>query len=68
MYDQMSLFFDQIFWKLQCGFRKVFSVEQCLIHMIEKWRKYLDTGGHGKALLTSPKLLIVWIINYYVQN
>ena len=52
MYDQMYPFFDQIFSKLQCGFRKGFSAEQCLIHMIEKWRTYLDAGGHGSALLT----------------
>ena len=51
MYDQMCHFFDQIFSKLQCGFRKGFSAEQCLIHMIEKWWTYLDTGGHGSALL-----------------
>ena len=43
---------DQIFSKLQCGFRKGFSAEQCLIYMIEKWRTYLDTGGHDSALLT----------------
>ena len=52
MYDQMYPFFDQIFSKLQCSFRKGFSAEQCLIYTIEKWRKYLDTGGHGSALLT----------------
>ena len=52
MYDQMYPFFDQIFSKLQCGFRKGFSAEQCLIHMIEKCRKYRHTGGHGSALLT----------------
>ena len=52
MYDQMYHFLSQIFSKMQCGFRKGFRVEQCLIHIIEKWRKYLDTGGHGSALLT----------------
>ena len=36
IYDQMYPFFDQIFSKLQCGFRKGFSAEQCLIHVIEK--------------------------------
>ena len=51
MYDQMYPFFDQIFQKLQGGFRKGFSAEQCLMHMIKKWWTYLDTGGHGSALL-----------------
>ena len=44
--------FDQIFSKLQFGFRKCFNAEHCLIHTIEKWWKYLDTGCHGSALLT----------------
>ena len=35
MYDQMPPFFDQIISKLQRGFRKLFSAEQCLIHMIK---------------------------------
>ena len=44
-------FFNKIFSKLQFGFRKGFNAEQCLIHIIDKWRKYLDTGGYGSALL-----------------
>ena len=38
MYDQMYPFFDQFFSKLQCGFCKGFSAEQCLIHMTQKWQ------------------------------
>jgi len=49
MYDP---FFNTMFSSSQCGFRKGFNAEQCLIHMVEKWRKHLDTGGHGVALLT----------------
>ena len=52
MSDQMYPFFDEIFSTLQCGFWNDFSAEQCLIHIIEKWWKNLDTGGHGSALLT----------------
>ena len=60
----MYPFFDQIFSKLQCGFRKGFRTEQCLINMIEKWGTYLDTGGHGSALHTdSPRFLIISITN-----
>ena len=47
MYNQMCPFFDQIFSKLQCGFPEGFKAEQCLIDMIEKWQKYLDTDGHS---------------------
>ena len=38
--------------KLQCGFRKGFSAQHCLIYMIEKWKKSLDNKGAAGVLLT----------------
>lgn len=35
----------------QSGFCKSFNAEHCLMHIIEKWWKYLDAGGHGSTLL-----------------
>ena len=37
--------------KIKMRFRKGFNTHQCLIYIIEKWGKYLNTGGHGTALL-----------------
>ena len=52
MYDQMYKFFDQTFSNFQCGFRKEFSTQNCLLYMIENWKESLDQGGHYGALLT----------------
>ena len=52
LYDQMSEFFDNIFSKYQCGFRKGYSAQHCLLVMIEKWKKVVDNGGAFGALLT----------------
>ena len=52
MYMQVSDFFENILSKYQCGFRKGFSSQHCLLVMIEKWRKSLDKGGSFGALLT----------------
>ena len=52
MHKQMSDFFENVLSKYQCGFRKGFSSQQCLVAMIEKWRKTLDNGGSFGALLT----------------
>ena len=52
LYDQMSEFFDNIFSKYQCGFRKSYSAQHCLLVMIEKWKKVVDNGGAFGALLT----------------
>ena len=52
MYDRMYKYFDQIFPKFQCGFRKRFSTQNCLLYMIENWKEFLDQGGHYGALLT----------------
>ena len=52
MYKQISDYFENILSKYQCGFRKGFSSQHCLLVMIEKWRKSLDKGGSFGALLT----------------
>ena len=35
---QLSNHFDNIFSKFQCGFRKGFSAQHCLLLMIDKWK------------------------------
>ena len=56
LYTQFYVYFDVIFSRNQCGFRKGFSVVNCLLPMIEKWRESLDQGGAYGALLTDlPK-------------
>ena len=37
---------------IQCGFRKGFNAQHCLIYMIEKWKRSLDKKGEAGALLT----------------
>ena len=73
MYDQISIYFDDILSKYQCGFRKGFGTQQCLVAMTEKWRKYLDKGGSCGALLTDlskafdclvPELLVAKLHAY----
>ena len=48
----MKNYFEDHFSKYQCGFRKGFSVANCLLPMIEKWGESLDQGGAYGALLT----------------
>lgn len=52
LYKQIEAFFQPIFNKQQCGFRRGFSTQQCLIAMIEKCKKSLDNKGSYAALLT----------------
>ena len=52
LYKQISSFFDNFFSKYQCGFRKGFSSQHCLLAMLEKWKKCLDAGGSCGAMLT----------------
>ena len=53
MYKKLYDYFDVIFSRNQCGFRKRFSVVNCLFPMIEKWEEFLDQGGAYGALLTN---------------
>ena len=52
IYNQLSKFFENILTKFQCGFRKGFSAQDCLLVMIEKWKRMLENGGICGALLT----------------
>ena len=47
-----TYFFEDVFSKYQCGFRKDYSAQHCLLIMIEKWKKIVDCGGVFGALLT----------------
>ena len=52
MYNQIYPYFQTTFSKFQCGFRKGFNAQHCLLAMVEKWRKTLDEGGETSAVLT----------------
>ena len=52
MFQQMSNIFENIFTKYQCGFRKGFSTQQCLLAMLEKWKRSVDNSKMFGALLT----------------
>ena len=51
MYEQFSPYFDSVFSKFQCVFRKGFNAQHCLLTMVEKWRKILDEEGETGAVL-----------------
>ena len=38
--------------KYQCGFRRGYNAQHCLITLIEKWKRSFDNGGAFGALLT----------------
>ena len=52
MQNQMYLYLNQIFSRYQCGLRKGYNAQHCLMAMIEKWNKFHDIGRHASALLT----------------
>ena len=52
MSKQMSSFFDDIFSIYQYGFRKGFISQQCLLALLEKWKRSIDRGKVFGDLLT----------------
>ena len=48
----MATFMDKYFSKFQCGFRKDYRTQQCLIALIEKWKSAVDSGKSFGTLLT----------------
>ena len=47
MFEQMSQFFENIFSKYQREFPKGFSTKQCLLAMLEKWKRSADNSMFG---------------------
>ena len=52
MQNSIYPYLNKIFSKYQRGFPKGFNVQYCLLEMIEKWGKPLDSGGQAAAVLT----------------
>ena len=52
MAEQPNKYFEHKLSIFQCGFRKGFNTQHCLIYMIEKWKRSLDKKGEAGALLT----------------
>ena len=52
MFAQMSSFFENVFSKQQYGFRRGYSIQECLLALLEKWKRALDSGQMFGALLT----------------
>ena len=46
------LAFCLIYLKYQCGFRKGFNAQHCLVSMIGKWKESVDNGAGFGALMT----------------
>ena len=49
--NQLSAFFEEIFSKFQCGFRKGYSTKHCLLMRLESWKDVLDKDKAFGALV-----------------
>ena len=74
MFKHMSCYFEEHFLsKYQCGFRKGFSAQHCLMALLEKWKTCVDQKQICGALLTDlskafdclPHDLIIAKLNAY---
>ena len=51
-YYQINHFIENRLSKFQCGFRKGYSAQHCLILMVEKWKKAMDKKNCAGALMS----------------
>ena len=52
LFEQMSVFFENFLSSQQCGSRKGYSTQHCLLNLLEKWKNCVDKGKVSGALLT----------------
>ena len=76
IYNQLYEYFDNTLFPSQCGFRKDYSAQHCLLVMIEKFNEAIDRDYEFCALLTdlskgfdciNHPLLIAKLYNYGVS-
>ena len=60
----MSKYVKPFFSKFQCGFRKGFSAQQCLLSMLEQWKSAADNHKRFGALLTDLSKAFNWISHH----
>ena len=66
----MSAFFEDIFNKQQCRFHKGYNTQQCLLQMLEKWKRSVDDAlltGLFKAFDYLDHELLIAKVNAYGQ-
>ena len=44
IFRQISNYMESFFLKYQCGFRKGYITQHCLLFMLEKWKRAVDNG------------------------
>ena len=70
MSKQLSTFFKNILSKFQCGFRKGYSTQHCLLIILAKWELTVDNNEAFGALLTDRICIQLrsCILMVYYQN
>ena len=67
--NQINDYFHPLFSKFQCGFRKEFNAQHCLLELIEECGEVLDKRVYpGVLLIICQKLSIGLIMNFYLQS
>ena len=52
LFKQISNLMEPFFSKQQCGFRQGYSMQYCLLSMLEKWKSAVDKRKYFGAVLT----------------
>ena len=77
LYNELSNYSEDTFSDYQFGFRKGISSQQCLIILIETWKKHIDNKESFRALLTdlskafdciNHELLLAKLHGYGIDN
>ena len=52
LFKQITMLIDSLLSKFQCGLRKGYGAQHCLLAMVEHWKSAVDKGKIFGALLT----------------
>ena len=61
LFEQISVYFHKFLSDQQCGFRKGYSTQHCLLNLLEKWKNSIDKGKVFGGLLTDLSKAFDWL-------
>ena len=68
LFKQMSVYFSKFLSDQQCGFQKEYTMQHCVLNLLEKWKNSFDKDKYLELYLQISQRGFVSIMSYLLQN
>ena len=68
LFKQMSVYFYKFLSDQQCGFQKGYTIQHCVLNLLEKWKNSFDKDKSLELYLQISQRYFASIMSYLLQN